>query len=145
MSTGYRIFVVHDDQTIEKLSQKSFNAFYFRNEPALTTFANKAINLAIVFYKLKGRKPEQIYRVDTQRLHVTADGSLDQERSIEAMVLSLNRAGWGASSRSETKAQGPVIDATARFNEKRWAQYYPQLSGPALGRILQALFGSASN
>lgn len=144
MSHGYRIFVVHDDQTIEPLSQKSFNAFYLRNEPALSRFANEAINLAIVSYKLKDRKPERIYRVDTQRLHVTADGSLDQERSNEAIQLSLNRAGWGSSSDAKATAQGPVIDATARFDERRWAQYYPQLSGPALGHILQALFGSAA-
>ncbi|MEJ8813395.1 hypothetical protein WKW77_20070 [Variovorax ureilyticus] len=144
MSTGYRNFVVHDDQTIEPMSQKTFTAFFFRNEPALPQFANQAINLATVFYRLKNRKPEQIIQLENQRFHVTADGSLDQDRINEAILLKMNRAGWGSSSGAPTN-QGPVIDASARFDERRLAQYYPQLSGPALGRILQALFGRASN
>lgn len=101
--------------------------------------------MATVFYKLKDRKPEQIHRFNTNRFYVTADGSLDQERSNEAFLLSLNRAGWGSPSGARTRTQGSVIDATARFNERRWARYHPQLSGPALGRILQALFGRANN
>lgn len=145
MSIGYRIFVVHDDQTIEPLSQKAFDAFYLRKEPALQRFANEAINLAMVFYELRDGKPDQIFRIDTKRIHVTADGSLDQHRSNDAIRLSLNRAGWGSLSDAGAKARGPVIDATARFDERRWAQYYPELSGPALGRILKALFGSAGS
>jgi hypothetical protein len=141
MSIGYRIFLVHGDQTIEPISQKTFSAFFFRDEPALPRFANKAVNLATVFYRLKDRKPEQIIRVDTQRFHVTADGSLDQERSSEAIRLTLDRVGWGSSApKATTTVQGPVIDATAKFDARRLAQYYPELSGPALGRILQALF-----
>ena len=144
MSIGYRIFVVHDDHTVEPISQKSFSAFYLRNEPSLTRFADKSISLAIVFYELRNRKPERIFRIDTQRLNVTADGSLDQERSNDAIRLALNRSGGPFASRAGTKVPGPVTDATTRFDERRWARYYPQLSGPALGHILRALFGSAT-
>lgn len=145
MSISYRIFVVHDGQTIEPLSQASFDAFWLRGEPSLVRFADRAINLAMVICALKDRKPDRIVRIDTQRVHVTADGSMDQERTNEAIHLALNRAGKPSASNAPARVTGPVIDATAKFNERRWAKYHPQLSGTALGRIHRALFRGAAS
>jgi len=138
MSNGYRVFIVHADNTVESISKKNFDDFLSRRKPVLARFAGCDIHFALVFYTLRSRRPEQIIRIDNMRLTVNGDGTLNDDRSYDAMRLSMKcespKAVTGAASEN-------VVDATAKFDARRWAQYNPQLAGPALKRILQALFG----
>jgi hypothetical protein len=42
----YRCFVVEGDE-VTRLSQKTFNAFYFRKQPALTQYTGRTPNPAL--------------------------------------------------------------------------------------------------
>lgn len=138
MSIGYRVFIVHSDDSVEHISQKAFEGFFSRNEPSLKKFAGSNIHIAMALYTLKERKPDQVIRIDNMRLTVNTDGSLDEDRSSDALRLAMNRV-YPAEERAESMA--PVIDATAKFDERRWEQYNPKLSGPAHKKILERLFG----
>lgn len=138
MNTGYRVFIVHSDDSIEPIPQKAFKGFFLRNDPNLKKFAGCDIHVAMAIYALKERKPEQIIRIDNMRLTVSEDGSLDEDRSSDALRLSMNRA---FPAETPKRASGPVIDAAAKFDERRWARYHPELSGAAHKRILERFFG----
>jgi len=142
MSMGYRIFVVEEDDHIIQVSQKSFNDFYFKHKPSLQNFAGRTINLAVVLYTLAGRKPKEIIRIDSQRLKVNAEGAMDQEHYYDELHLIARRLEPLFAEEPRPESSGPVINAVAKFDEKRWSQLHPKLSGPAHKRILDALFAS---
>ena len=41
-------------------------------------------------------------------------------------------------------ADESVVDGSKRFDDRRWNQRHPELSGPVLKKILNGIFGSAS-
>lgn len=74
---GHRVFIVDDEEVIP-LSQKKFNALFFRKEPVLPEFAGRTVHLVIVLYTLRGRKPEAIYHVTSYRILIDKDGAPDK-------------------------------------------------------------------
>ncbi|HCF9805952.1 hypothetical protein ACM79S_25825 [Pseudomonas aeruginosa] len=140
MTIGRRIFVVAGDNDIQAVTQKSFDGFFMRGEPSLTSFAGSNIHITVVYYTIANRKPHQIIRMDNLQLTVKADGSMDQERMFDALRASMNLAVAGGITAIQPTQLTTVIDATAKFDEKRWNQFRPKLPGPAMKRILQVLF-----
>ncbi len=142
MNLGYRIFVVHGESVV-RLSQKSFNDFYFLETAALPQYAGHAIVIVIAVYELKNRKPKRIIRMDTQRIKVDTDGAIDKEHHGEGLRLVANRISsvFDGKPLSATHNSN-VVDAQALFDERRWKQRHPELSGPALKKILAILFGA---
>ncbi|HHH9650117.1 TPA: hypothetical protein ACP37T_003609 [Pseudomonas aeruginosa] len=140
MTIGHRIFVVAGDNDIQAISQKSFAEFFMHGEPSLTSFAGSDIHIAVVYYTIANRNPHQIIRIDNLRITVKADGSMDQERVFDAWRASMNQAVVGATTAPQPTQSTTVIDATAKFDERRWNQFHPKIPAPAMKRILQALF-----
>ena len=141
MNLGHRFFVVDGDSVV-RLSQKTFNYFYFREAPALPQFAGSTIVVVLVIYELKNRKPERIVRMDTQRMKVNDDGSIDKGHLDEGLDLALGRTSFGYEEEPPSRdRQTSVVHAKKLFDERRWKQRHPELSGPALKMILIALFG----
>lgn len=142
MNIGHRIFIVAGDSVI-RLSQKKYSDFFFREEPALPDYAGTSLVVAAVIYELKNRKPDRVIRIDVMRLKVSPDGSLDRDHLREGMRLAMDR-GFGKQRASvNIKATANVVDATELFDERRWKQHHPEISGPALKKILTDLFGSS--
>jgi hypothetical protein len=136
VNIGHRVFIVEDD-AIVSMSQKAFNALYFRDEAALPRFANRTVQIALVFYTLERRKPTKIIRIDCERIRIRADGSIDKKHQFEGLHLAAGRLG---KLDREPQASGNVVDAKARFDQRNWEQRHPELSAPAQKRILDALF-----
>jgi hypothetical protein len=136
VSIGHRVFVVEDD-AIAPMSQKTFDALYFRDEAALPTFANRTVQIAVVFYTLERRKPKNIIRIDCERIRIRADGSIDKKHQFEGLHLAAGRLG---KLHHEPQSSGTVVEAKARFDQRNWEQRHPKLSGSAQKRILDALF-----
>ena len=92
MGIGYRCFIVEGDE-IYNLSQKAFDAFYFRKQPQLPRFAKRTIIVALIFYQTEQRVPLKVIRTDATRLKVNADGSLDEAALQERMGNQFRFAG----------------------------------------------------
>lgn len=139
---GHRFFIV-DGEAVARLSQRSFNDFFFHERPALPDHAGATLAVAMVIYELKGRKPERVVRIDVNRFRVLQDGSMDKDHFGEGMRLSMDR-GFGKGATAATSIpDSNVVDAKGLFDERRWRQHHPEISGPALKNILTSLFGDA--
>lgn len=136
---AYRIFIINSDNSIDTISQKSFSDFYLRHEPTLTRYAGQEIHIASVYYTLKDKRPDQIIRIESLRIAVENDGSIDLNRKFDSQRLALNLIG-SALERTTNKPAETVIDAKAKFDERRRAQYNPEISALAIKHILQKLF-----
>jgi hypothetical protein len=142
MNIGHRVFVV-EGESVTRISQKDFDRFYLRENAVLPQYAGRTVTFAVVFYEHKNRKPKRIIRIDTQRSRVKADGSLDQAHNLEDLRLAMNRMEVRLASPAPQAAPRSlgVVDAKARFDDRRWRQLHPALSGPVQKKILSALFG----
>lgn len=125
MSSSYRVFVVHDDVKISRMSQKTFSDFYFAKKPVLKQYAGQRLKLAVAFYRIVDRKPSEILRVDTSQVGVTNKGALDQALALESMLLALDRP-WESQPPKAGSSQG-VVDATAKFAKRRFDAHHPGL------------------
>lgn len=140
----YRIFIINSDNSIDTISQKSFDDFSRRDEPALTRYAGQEIHLAMVFYTLRDKKPDQIIKIDSFRLTVKSDGSIDHDRRLDALGLAINLIAQISNKQITSTPSKTVIDAKSKFDERRRAQYNPEISVIAINHILQKLFRYAT-
>ncbi|MBN8454581.1 hypothetical protein [Accumulibacter sp.] len=140
LNLGFRFFVVGDDNSIIKISQRAYADFYMRHKPSLQRFAGRTINIATVIYTLEDRKPQQIVRIDFVRVRVDGEGAPDQAQVDDSFRLIGNRVGKFLGGEQPVESPGNVVSAIRRFDERRWAQLHPELPGPALKRILEILF-----
>jgi hypothetical protein len=136
MNIGHRIFLI-DGNLVSKVSQKTFNALFFRREHAFPEFAGQTKQFAIAMYTLENRKPKQIVRIDCHRLRIGDEGGLDEAHLMRSIHLSFKRH---ESVARTTSPSGNVIDAVSQFDEKAWRHLHPELSGPALRQILDSIF-----
>jgi hypothetical protein len=104
---------------------------------ALPKFAGQTVQIAVVIYTVQQRKPETIIQLDCGKIRILDDGTIDEKYEHEGLHLAANRM-W--SLEANPKSFGNVVDAIARFEKRQWDQRHPKLSGPALKRILNALF-----
>ena len=136
VTIGHRVFIVEDDR-IAPLSQKTFNALYFRNEAVLPNYASRTVQIAVVLYTLQSRKPKEVIRIDSMRVRIRGDGSIDEDHQFEGLHLAANRIEGPA---EKPQSSGNVVDAKASFDQRNWEQRHPKLSRPVQKRILDALF-----
>ena len=142
MSISHRIFLVEDDDSIVAISQKTFEDFFHAGKPVLPQRAGEDVTFAIVYCELENRKPKRIINIDTHRLRVDDGGALDQEVNEMSLRLAANRIRTFPIKISKERNLGSVVDAAAKFDQRRWAHLHPKVSGPAFKRILAALFGA---
>ena len=153
MSLGYRVFFVHSGD-VHRISQRKFNALYLKSAESLCEYADQTLISVLVVYELVDRKPDCIVRMDTQKIRFDKKGFIDKAYEIEGLQLAASKMDEllgkiGISDEMETTAhegrdQSTVVDASKRFNERRWNQRHPELSGQLLGKILTGIFGSSA-
>ena len=142
MNIGYRVFVI-EGESVTRLSQKAFDQFYLRKKAVLPQYAGRTITFALVIFELWNRKPKRVIRIDTHRSRVEADGALNRAHDFEDLRLAMNRMerGHGSPQVQPAPRSFGVVDAPARFDDRRWDQLHPTLSGPMQKKILDAVFG----
>ena len=147
MSIGHRIFVI-EEQKLNRISQKLFYAFVQEKRPVLKQFANHQVTVAMVFYTLKKRHPEKIVRIDTMKMRVCNDGSINEEFWMEGLKLAtsridfFNQSGSSLKSKPESK-DNRVIDAKSEFDRRRNKNHFPDLSAAMARKIKITLLGNA--
>jgi hypothetical protein len=121
MSAGHRVLIFTWEKVIS-ISQRAFEAFLSRVEATLKLYANRIINVAVVRYTLKNRKPDQVIAIETTRLKVDENGMCDSDYMNNYKRLVVNRLPvWSFASNNDDNiisTSKNVADATSRFKQK---------------------------
>ena len=137
MSLGHRIYVVEDD-AISPLAQKTFHDFFFKQAPALPAYSGQTVTFAMPIYEIENRRPVRVVRLDTLRLAVKDDGSLDQDQ-YHQLVADTFTALFPAADTARP-AETNTVDANMLFAKKREEnRWSPKISEAAYGKILAHL------
>ncbi len=120
MGSSVRVFVVLDDDAIERFPKSQYERLSDRSQDIrVERFAGKRVRFAIVFVELAQRQPVSVQHMSFDLIQFDAEGRLDREAHDRALALAislLNR---------EQEREG-LIDASARFarreldNNHRW-------------------------
>ncbi|MCP3993816.1 MAG: hypothetical protein GY722_01955 [bacterium] len=143
MGTGYRVFLVDQDDQLHRISQKRFKDFFDRRELVLDPFIGQdKVRYANVVYETDRRKPSAIIHEEYFVLPLGADGMLDRVRLDEGRLLL-----WQSRSPLEglepvVRKDTSVVDGTRIFAEKRArheCEWQPSLELQT--RIREAILG----
>ena len=142
MPLGYRHFVVLGDD-ITPLSQKAFEALFRAPCPGLPAFAGTTVDIVTVVYGVEHRRPTSLVRMDSERWTIRDDGTLDahdHEERERQTGYQMDRALRQLLSPT-APAGGSVIDARARFDEKRLRDTFaPTLSAIATQKMIASIW-----
>jgi hypothetical protein len=141
MNLGYRHFIVREDHSIVHLSRRAFDDFYFGRRSSLPRYSGSVLTIATVIYATENRKPKQIVRIECTRVKVDSSGGLDEDHIDTTTRLLADRINKFIGGPRAVEESGSVINALEKFDERRWANLHPPLSGPAYKRIYESLFG----
>lgn len=127
MNYSYRIFVV-EGKTIRRISQTKFEKFYSKNSPEFKEFSDQIITIAMAMYTVLDRLPQEIFRIDAFKVKVDSDGSMCKKFYSESNQLTMQRADFLGYKQPKIASSGSsVIDAVAKFEERKWKQLHPEL------------------
>ena len=137
MSLGHRIYVVEGD-AIRPLAQKTFHDFFFKKAPALPAYSGQTVTFAMPIYEIENRRAIRVARMDTLRLTVKDDGSLDEDQ-YHQLVADMFTALFPAADTARP-AETSTVDANVLFDKKRREnRWSPKISEVAYGKILAHL------
>ena len=137
MSLGHRIYVVEGD-AIRPLAQKTFHDFFFNKAPALPAYSGQTVTFAMPIFEIENRRAIRVARMDTLRLTVKDDGSLDEDQ-YHQLVADMFTALFPAADTARP-AETSTVDANVLFDKKRREnRWSPKISEVAYGKILAHL------
>ncbi len=93
MGTGLRIFIINDDDSIERLTQAKFYRLVERDSgERLPQYADKRIRYAIAYIDFVNRKPKKIVTIQYSMLSFDSEGRLaaaevERERKLGFEML----------------------------------------------------------
>lgn len=138
MGTGFRIFLIGDDDSLKRLSMARFERLR-RREPGerLLQYIGKSVRCAMVIVEVAGRKPIDINRIDYFMLSFDDDGRIDATHLEKQARLAIETL----PSFTEKDPSRHVIDARSRFAKKRYEQEFkwkptPELQAAIISAIL---------
>jgi hypothetical protein len=139
MGMGTRIFLVDDDDSLERLSLARFERL-LRGDPEeqLPLYAGKRIRYALVVLEVEQRRPVAINYIQYAFLHFDSKGRLEvseREREARTVVEMFSAV-------DEKSHHLRVIDARFKFARKRYADKYKWTPNPKIeAKLMEALFG----
>jgi hypothetical protein len=139
MGIGVRIFLVTDDNCLERLSLMRYERL-LRYDPTehLPQYAGKRLRHVLVVLEMEHRKPVGIRKIEYGYLHFDSEGKLDiikRERKAR-MAMEL------FPSLSDDEHPPQVIDARHLFARKRYSDEYHWQPSREMGTaIVEAIFG----
>ena len=66
MGTGYRVFIVLENDTLQKVAQRIYEGLR-RGDEQLPRYAGKSVRFARVFYETANRRPVALIEIGTPR------------------------------------------------------------------------------
>ena len=140
MGIGLRIFLVNDDDSLERLAVAKYERLLRRNpEECLPQYAGKRVRYALVAYEVEDRIPVEILKIEYNYLSLDSEGRIDAGEKEKERRLAVDLF---PPMLPEEQA-GQVIDAKHRFARKRYKDKYRWTPSPELeAAILDAVFGN---
>ena len=139
MGLGTRIFIVKEDDSIERLSMKRYNRL-IKGHPdeQLLQFAGKRIRYALMVLEMMNRKPVEILMAEYSFFSFDSEGRLDANEREKAARLVMDTLEPSA---PEEKS-GKVIDVKHKFAKRRFEDQYLWKPSPEIETaIVRAIFG----
>ena len=139
MGIGLRIFLVHDDDSIQRLSLACYERLLRRDpKERLPRYAGKRVRYALVVLELVNRKPAEIMKAQYSFLSFDSEGRIDlteQEREARLALEVLSPL-------HKEQQSHRVIDAQHKFAKKRYNNAYKWTPTPDIeAAIAEAIFG----
>jgi hypothetical protein len=121
MGLGTRIFIVKEDDSLERLSLKRYNRFIKGHlDERLLQFAGKRIRYALIVLEMKNRKPAEILMTEYSFLTFDSEGRLDASEREKAARLAMDTL-----EPIDLKLKsGKIIDVKHKFAKKRFDDRY---------------------
>jgi len=139
MSVSLRIFLVNDDDSIQRLPLSRYERLIRGDaEERLPQYAGKRVRYAEVAVELVERKPVEIIRLEHFIMYFDSEGRLDlrekkKERRLSVDMIPPLLPQWDSDQ---------VIDAHHRFAKKSFEHQYKWTPSPTVEEaIVQAVFG----
>jgi len=139
MGVGLRIFLVDDDDSIQRLPITRFERLLRRDhQERVPQYAGKRVRYAEVAVELANRKPVAILRIEYFVLSFDSQGRIDLAEKRKGSRLAMEAHPRFPSERAFPQ----VIDAGHRFAKKRYERVYKWKPTPEIeAAILEATFG----
>ena len=139
MGIGLRIFLVNDDDSLQRLAVTKYERLLRRDpKERLPQYAGKRVRYALVVYEVENRKPVEILRIEYSWLCLDSEGRIDaseQERELRLALEVLPPLPMELHPKR-------VIDAHHRFAKKRYEDKYRWTPSPEIeAAIVHAVFG----
>jgi hypothetical protein len=141
MGIGLRVFLVRDDESIQRLSLARYERLLRRDpQETLPKYASRRVRYALVILELEDRRPVEIIRIQYSFLSFDSQGSIDAgEQEREARLASEMLPPI-----TNDRDRPRVVDARHRFAKKRYDDDYRWIPSPEIeAEIVQAVFGKS--
>jgi hypothetical protein len=139
MGLGTRIFIVREDDSLQRLTLKRYNRL-IKGYPdeGLMQYAGKRIRYVLVVLEMTNRKPRDILMTEYSYLAFDSVGRLDAGEREKAARLAMDTLRPIAPEPKSAK----VIDVKHRFAKKRFDDRYIWKPTPEIETAIQkAIFG----
>jgi hypothetical protein len=139
MGLGTRIFIVKEDDSLERLTQKRYNRLIKgHSDEGLRQFAGKRIRYALIVLEMINRKPAEILMTEYSYLTFDTKGRLDASEREKAARLAMDTL----EPILPGKRSERIIDAKHKFAKKRFDDRYLWKPTPEIETAIQkAIFG----
>ena len=142
MGIGFRVFLINDDDSLQRLSVGHYGRL-LHGEPKeqLPQYAGKRVRCAAVSLEVKKRKPQSIIRIDYDFLFFDAEGRIEKSEQEKEIRLAAELMS-PLSGIFEKESSRKIVDARSQFAKKRYEQEFKWSPSPEIeGAIMTAIFG----
>ena len=137
MGVGLRIFIVNDDNSLERLALRKYERLMKRDpDISFPQYAGKRVRYAEVAIEFENRKPVEILRMEYFIMHFDSKGRIDSTARDDARKLGVNLI-----PPINFETDPVVIDAQHHFAKKRFDHQFRWKPTPEIEMtILKAIF-----
>jgi hypothetical protein len=139
MGLGTRIFIVKEDDSLQRLSLKRYNRL-IKGYPdeGLMQYRGKRIRYALIVLEMINRKPAEILMAEYSYRTFDSNGRLDASEREKAARLAMD----SIEPILPGKKSERIIDVKHRFAKKRFDDQYKWKPSPKIETAIQrAIFG----
>ena len=139
MGTGLKIFLINDDDSLQRFPLARLERLINRDpKERLPQYAGKRVRYALVIVDLINRKPIEILRIQYAILTFDPEGKIDTAELEKEMRLGVDMVPIGTIAPLSRK----VVDAEHHFLQKRYENRYLWRPTPEIEEAIgKAVFG----
>lgn len=139
MGRGTRIFLINDDDSLQRLSVARYERLRRRDpRESLSQYAGKRVRYVLVVLAVDNRKPIEIILVQHAYLSFDSEGRIDAREMEKAASLAVDSVPPLPSDKNDRG----IIDARHKFAQRRYDEQYTWTPSTEITmEIVKAIFG----